>query len=201
MSMNSASSYRMMYRLPFNCSNLGARTSWWIIFVVMIIFLICFSVGGSYGQTLPDTLEKLPAQKGCEGNAAMLNVSATRMTFDSKTRTFIFEEKVRVLRCTMAIACDRLQVINGASEKNIERIIATGNVQFEQGTRSGVAERADYFEAEQKLVLTGNPRIWDTQEHNELTGEEIVVLLQNEKVLVKQARVLFHPRKTPIKAP
>jgi len=68
--------------------------------------------------------------------------------------------------------------------------------------RSAVAERADYFESEQKLVLTGgNPRVWDMQEHDELTGEEIVLLLQEEKVLVKQARVLFHPRKTSLKTP
>jgi len=130
-----------------------------------------------------------------------MDVSSERMTFDSKTRIFVFEEKVRIVRCTMTIVCDRLQVMNEASEKNIERIIATGNVHFQQGNRSAVAERADYFESEQKLVLTGNPRVWDTQEHDELTGEEIVLLLQEEKVLVKQARVLFHPRKTSLKTP
>jgi len=123
------------------------------------------------------------------------------MTFDSKTRIFIFEEKVRVLRCAMTILCDHLQVMNDTSEKSIERIIATGNVRFQQGQHSAVAERADYFESEQKLVLTGNPRVWDTQAQDELTGEEIVLLLQEEKVLVKQARVLFHPRKTSLKTP
>jgi lipopolysaccharide export system protein LptA len=123
------------------------------------------------------------------------------MTFESKTRTFIFEDKVRILRCTMIITCERLQVLPGASEKNIERIVATGNVYFEQGQRAGVAERADYFESEQKLVLTGNPRIWDNQDANELAGDEIVVFLQDERVLVKQARVLFHPRKTAGKTP
>jgi len=146
-------------------------------------------------------IEKLPPQKGCEGNLTTLDVSSTRMTFDSKTRTFIFEEKVRVLRCTMVILCDRLQVLNDASDKNVDRIIATGNVHFDQGNRSGTAERADYVESEQKLVLTGNPRVWDTQERNELTGEEIVVMLQEEKVFVKQAHVLFHPRKTSLKTP
>jgi lipopolysaccharide transport protein LptA len=125
-----------------------------------------------YGQGLQGTLEKLPAQKGCEGAATTLDVSSERMTFDSKTRIFIFEEKVRILRCAMTILCDRLQVINDASDKNIEWIIATGNVRFQQGTRSATAERADYFESEQKLVLTGNPRVWDTQEHDELRGRD-----------------------------
>lgn len=176
------------------------RTPRWVAPVVLAFALICLNER-SYSQGLQSTMEKLPTPKGCEGNATTLDVSSTRMTFDSKTRIFTFEEKVRILRCTMVIVCDRLQVMSGANEQNIDRIIATGNVQFEQGNRAGVAERADYFESEQKLVLTGHPRIWDKEEHNELTGEEIVVLLQNEKVFVKQARVLFHPRKTPIKTP
>ena len=180
------------------CDNRCEGGSWRIVLVVMSIVLVCLS-GRVYSQGLQGTLEKLPAQKGCEGDATTLDVSSERMTFDSKTRIFIFEEKVRILRCAMTILCDRLQVLNDASDKNIERIIATGNVRFQQGTRSAVAERADYFESEQRLVLTGNPRVWDTQEHDELTGEEIVLLLQEEKALVKQARVLFHPHKTSLK--
>jgi lipopolysaccharide export system protein LptA len=171
-----------------------------VVLVVMSIALVCLS-GRVYSQGLQGTLDKLPAQRGCEGGATTLDVSSERMTFDSKTRVFIFEDKVRILRCAMTILCDRLQVINDASDKNIERVIATGNVRFQQGTRSATAERADYFESEQRLVLTGNPRVWDTQEHDELTGEEIVLLLQEEKALVKGARVLFHPRKTSLKTP
>jgi lipopolysaccharide export system protein LptA len=186
--------------LPSKCAKRCAGVPWWVMPVAMGIVLISLT-GRSSSQGLQGTLEKLPTPKGCEGAPTTLDVSSERMIFDSKTRIFVFEEKVRVVRCTMTIICDRLQVMNNASEKNIERIIATGNVHFQQGKRSAVAERADYFESEQKLVLTGNPRVWDTQEHDELTGEEIVLLLQEEKVLVKQARVLFHPRKTSLKTP
>ncbi len=186
--------------LPSKCDKPCAGVPWWVMPVVMGIVLIYLSRSG-YGQGLQGTLEKLPTQKGCEGGPTTLDVSSERMTFDSKTRIFVFEEKVRIVRCTMTIVCDRLQVMNDTNERNIEQIIATGNVRFQQGKRSAVAERADYFESEQKLVLTGKPRVWDTQEHDELTGEEIVLLLQEEKVLVKQARVLFHPRKTSLKTP
>ena len=182
------------------CGKRCEGESWRVVVVAMGLVILYLS-SRVYGQGLQGTLEKLPAPKGCEGDATTLDVSSERMSFDSKTHIFIFEEKVRVLRCAMTILCDRLQVVNDTSEKSIERIIATGNVRFQQGNHSAVAERADYFESEQKLVLTGNPRVWDTQEHNELTGEEIVVLLQTEKVFVKQARVLFHPRKTSLKNP
>jgi lipopolysaccharide export system protein LptA len=182
------------------CNKSCDGESWRIRLITVTIALICLN-GKVYSQGLQGTLEKLPAQKGCAGAPTTLDVSSERMTFDSKTRVFIFEEKVRVLRCAMTILCDRLQVMNDTSDKSIEQIVATGNVRFQQGKHSAVAERADYFESEQKLVLTGNPRVWDTQEHDELTGEEIVLLLQEEKVLVKQARVLFHPRKTSLKTP
>jgi lipopolysaccharide export system protein LptA len=188
----------MMFMLLSKCGKRCEEGALRIVIIVISIALVCLS-GRVYSQGLQGTLEKLPAQKGCEGGTTTLDVSSERMTFDSKTRIFIFEEKVRILRCAMTILCDRLQVINDASDKNIERVIATGNVRFQQGTRSAVAERADYFESEQRLVLTGNPRVWDTQEHDELTGEEIVLLLQEEKALVKQARVLFHPHKTSLK--
>lgn len=186
--------------LPFNYDKRCERMSGWIAPVVIVIVLMCLGER-SDSQSLQGALEKLPIQKGCEGNLGILDVSSARMTFDSKTRTFIFEEKVRILRCTMVIICDRLQVINDAGDKNVDRIIATGNVHFNQGNRSGTADRADYFESEQKLVLTGNPRVWDTPERNELTGEEIVVMLQEEKMFVKQAHVLFHPRKSSRKTP
>ena len=174
--------------------------SWRIRLITVIVALICLS-GRVYSQGLQGTLEKLPKPKGCAGGPTTLSVSSERMTFDSKTRVFIFEEKVRVLRCAMTILCDRLQVMNDTSEKVSSGLLRLGNVRFQQGKHSAVAERADYFESEQKLVLTGNPRVWDTQEHDELTGEEIVLLLQEEKVLVKQARVLFHPRKSSLKTP
>jgi lipopolysaccharide export system protein LptA len=182
------------------CNKRCDGESWRIRLITVTIALICLN-GKVYSQGLQGTLEKLPAQKGCAGGPTTLDVSSERMTFDSKTRVFIFEEKVRVLRCAMTILCDRLQVMNDTSDKSVEQIVATGNVRFQQGKHSAVAERADYFESEQKLVLTGNPRVWDTQEHDELTGEEIVLLLQEEKVFVKQARVLFHPRKTSLKTP
>jgi lipopolysaccharide export system protein LptA len=66
-------------------------------------------------------------------------------------------------------------------------------VRFRDGTRHAVAERADYYEAEQKLVLVGNPRAWDADKQNELSGEEIVVFLEEERILVSGARVRFHP--------
>ena len=49
--------------------------------------------------------------------------------------------------------------------------------------------------------LTGNPKAWDIAERNELTGEEIVVFLEEDRLKVKQAHVRFHPRQQLSRSP
>jgi lipopolysaccharide export system protein LptA len=132
--------------------------------------------------------------ENCEGSGQTFDVKAERMTFDRQTQTFLFQERVRVRRCDMTIQCDHLRVFNDAAGQHVERIVFTGHVRMHQGTRRVTAERAEYFDAEQKLILTGKPKAWDTVEQNELMGEEIVVFLEEDKLLVKQAHVRFHPR-------
>lgn len=154
--------------------------------------LLFWLVGYGAGQEPVLGVTKLRPQD-CQDQDAMLDVTAARMTFDQQKGSFLFEENVRVRRCGMTIRCDRLRVISVEAGESIQRIIATGHVQVQRGTRRVVAERAEYFAAEQRLVLTGNPRAWDTQEQHEMTGEEIVILLPQDYVMVKRAHVLFHP--------
>jgi lipopolysaccharide export system protein LptA len=123
------------------------------------------------------------------------------MTYERQTQTFLFQENVRVRRCDMTILCDRMRVFNDAAGQRVERIVFTGNVRMQEGARRVTAEHAEYFDAEQKLILTGNPKAWDANELNELTGEEIVVFFEQDKLLVKQAHVRFHPRQHASGAP
>ena len=162
-----------------------------------LITLVLLCLGAS--PTPSDRSERrgvgLP-MSDCEGPGQALDIESEQMTFDSKSHTFVFERNVTVRRCDMTLKCNRLRVINTADGKGVERIIATGNVQIEQGTRQARADKAEYFDAEQKLVLTGQPRAWDTEDQNELTGDVMEVFLATEKLEVKRARVLFHPRRS-----
>jgi lipopolysaccharide export system protein LptA len=160
------------------------------------------------GFAAEQTVQPQPGQSGthlrqtkCSGPRQTLDITADHMTFDSQANTFLFEDSVRVLRCDVTILCDRLRVFNDPKGEQVERIVATGDVRMQQGVRHARADRAEYFDADQKLVLTGNPRAWDVAEQNELTGEEIVVFLEEDKMLVKRARVLFHPRQQASRMP
>ena len=164
-----------------------------VVAAVLVLPACIASETQSEGPALSERLQ----QSDCEGPEAALNVTSEQMTFDRNTHTFIFKENVRVKRCNLTIDCDHLRVIRDADENTIKQVIATGNVRFQDGTRHAVAERADYYEADQKLVLVGNPRAWDSDEQNELIGDEIIVFLEEERILVKGARVRFHPNQSP----
>jgi lipopolysaccharide transport protein LptA len=173
--------------------------AFWGQIAILIPALMVFYTAVA-GQT---QLEKpvVSEESDCEGAEAALDVTSEQMTFDRDTHTFIFEDKVRVQRCDLVIDCDHLQVVRYADENRIKHVIATGNVRFRDGTRHAIAERADYYEAEQKLVLVGNPRAWDADKQNELSGDEIIVFLEEERILVSGARVRFHPNRSSGSAP
>jgi lipopolysaccharide export system protein LptA len=154
-----------------------------------------------HGQTPQGNVQKLLPTSDCEGPATALNVTSERMTFDMNIHTFIFKDKVRIRRCDIIIVCDRLHITTDAKGETVEHIIAMGNVHFQQKERHVTAERAEYFDAEQKLVLTGNPRAWDTYKQHELSGAQITIFLQQERMFVKDARMLFQLRETPSKVP
>ena len=146
-------------------------------------------------QAPPQAIDALLPQD-CEGRETSLDITSERMTFDQNTRTFLFENQVQIRRCKMTIFCDRLKVVGPLESEAPEQIVASGNVRIEYGTRRVTAERAEYFVAQQRIVLTGNPQAWDTHDRLEMTGEEIVVSLPQDRMMVKGARVRFHPRQS-----
>ena len=166
------------------------QSRWAVWLSIWGLALLCL---GAAPKPPPNNLLQAPVGN-CQGDGQALDVTADRMTFDSKTHTFVFERNVRVIRCDLTMRCNHLKVVNDAEGDRVERIIATGQVRLRQGERRLEAERAEYFDAEQKLVLTGSPRAWDPTEQNELTGDEMQIFLETERLVVKRARVLFHPR-------
>jgi lipopolysaccharide transport protein LptA len=168
----------------------------WILLLLIIVSALLWTKGyGESQRQAPSSAIDRLLPGNCDEQAAALDITAERMTFDQHTRTFVFEEHVQIRRCSMTILCDRLQVLSHAETEEAERIIATGNVKIQHGTRHVVAERAEYFTTEQRIVLTGNPRAWDTQDRHEMAGDEIIILLLQDHVTVKRAHVRFHPRK------
>ena len=93
---------------------------------------------------------------------------------------------------------DRMEVYLDAKGEGIVRTVSSGNVKIiTRDCKIGTARRAEYYDAEQRVVLVGNARVW--QEDNVVTGERITIFLAEDRSLVeggKQERVkaVFYPR-------
>jgi lipopolysaccharide export system protein LptA len=93
---------------------------------------------------------------------------------------------------------DRMEVYLDAKGDGIVRTVSTGNVKIiTKDCKIGTAKRAEYYDAEQRVVLVGNARVW--QEDNVVTGERITIFLAEDRSVVeggKQERVkaVFYPR-------
>jgi lipopolysaccharide export system protein LptA len=98
----------------------------------------------------------------------------------------------------MTVHSDRLEIYRNEKEDRIERIEAIGHVDINQGNRYATGEKAVFYEAEQKVVLTGNPKAWE--ETNVITGDQMTFYLATDRVVVvgnetKRVDVVYHPSK------
>jgi outer membrane protein assembly factor BamD len=83
----------------------------------------------------------------------------------------------------IAIYADSIEAIMVNEGKGIERIIASGNVKVQQGRRVASCQRAVFHNLEQKVLLTGDPKVWEGE--NMVSGEEIIFDIAQNRVEVK----------------
>jgi outer membrane protein assembly factor BamD len=83
----------------------------------------------------------------------------------------------------IAIYADSIEAIMVNEGKGIERVIASGNVKVQQGSRVAHCQRAVFHNLEQKVLLTGDPKVWEGE--NMVSGEEIIFDIAQNRVEVK----------------
>jgi len=66
---------------------------------------------------------------------------------------------------------------------SVDHIVVEGNVQITQGDRVATGKVATYYRAENKVVLTGDPRVVRNQDS--IQGERITLFLDSEKSIVE----------------
>lgn len=158
----------------------------------MLCFLIMLlSAPHGYSQS---KAKESSRKEACNPTLATLEISADQMTYENATQTFVFENNVRIQHCKMSLTCTSLRVIRATAHNTLKQVVARGNVHIMHETYQATAEQAQYFELEQKLVLSGRPRATDTTTQNTLTGEEIWLFLQEGKMLATKAHMTFQPQ-------
>jgi lipopolysaccharide export system protein LptA len=127
-----------------------------------------------------------------------ITVDADRMESLKREGLIIFTGSVVARQDRSTQYADRMEVYLNEKGDKIIRSVSTGNVRIvTKDCRIGTARRAEYDDAEQRIVLIENARVWE--EDNVVTGERITIHLAEDRSVVQggsQSRVkaVFYPK-------
>jgi len=130
-----------------------------------------------------------------------VTVDADQLEAMQKQGLVVFTGNVVAAQNGSTHYADRLEVYLDPKGSGVSRMISTGNVRIvTRDCLMGTAGRAEYYDAEQRVILVGNARVW--RENDMVTGERITIYLAEDRSVVeggKQERVkaVFNPRGAP----
>lgn len=154
------------------------------------------SAGGSRPGGAPGASERRPL---VGDRSEPVTVDADHLEAYQKEGLVVFTGNVVARQANSVQYADRVEVYLDPDGDRITRTVSTGSVRVvTRDCRTGTAQRGEYFDAEQRMVLIGDARVW--QDDNVVTGERITIYLAEERSVVeggKQERVkaVFHPRR------
>ncbi len=144
-----------------------------------------------------------PSRPGVDGKARdersqPVTVDADRMERFGKESLVIFTGNVVARQNNSVQYADRMEVYLDEKGNRILRTVSTGSVRIiTRDCKTGTAKRAEYFDLEQRVVLTGNARVW--QEDNVVSGDVITIFLSQDRSLVQggtqeRVKAVFYPK-------
>jgi lipopolysaccharide transport protein LptA len=112
---------------------------------------------------------------------APITISADSLEVNRKAHVAIYQGNVAAndRGRGFSILADRIEFYFDENMEEVQRAAAAGNVRLSYGERRGVAERAEYFPAEQRAILLGHPKVW--QENDVVTGCRITLLMREDR--------------------
>lgn len=159
-------------------------------------------------QTSPPRPRPSPAQSpaprpegpavGQDGRSAPVTVDADQLENLQKEGLVVFTGNVVASQNGSTQYADRMEVYLDDKRNRIVRTVSTGNVRIiTRDCRTGTAKRAEYYDAEQRVVLIGNARVW--RDDNVVTGERITIFLAEDRSVVEggqqeRVKAVFYPR-------
>jgi lipopolysaccharide export system protein LptA len=140
---------------------------------------------------------KAPAAKSSDDRAPV-TVDADKMERFGKESLVIFSGNVVARQNNSVQYADRMEVYLDEKGDKILRTVSTGSVRIiTHDCRTGTARRAEYTDLDQRMVLTGNARVW--QDDNVVSGESITIYLSQDRSLVQggtqeRVKAVFYPK-------
>jgi lipopolysaccharide export system protein LptA len=133
-----------------------------------------------------------------DGRNAPVTVDADQLENLQKEGLVVFTGNVVANQNGSTQYADRMEVYLDDRGSRVVRTISTGNVRIiTKDCRTGTAKRAEYYDAEQRVVLIGNARVW--RDDNVVTGERITIYLAEDRSVVEggqqeRVKAVFYPK-------
>ena len=141
-----------------------------------------------------------PAARRADDKATPVTVDANSMESRQKEGLVIFSGNVVAKQNGSTQLADQMEVYFDEKGDKIVRTVSTGNVRITtKDCKTGTAKRAEYYDADQRVVLIGDARVW--QEDNVVTGERITIYLAEDRSVVEsgrdggRVRGIFYPKR------
>ncbi len=151
----------------------------------ILVFLL-FSLLFCSAYAAPGERSNLPIQ-----------IKSSELQTDNAARTATFIGTVSARQGDILIYCDRLVIHYSATDKDVDKVEAFGNVRIIQENRHGEAEHAVYENRAGKIILDGNPKV--VQGDDTITGKVITYFVDEQKSTVtsgpgEPVKAVIHPK-------
>lgn len=147
-------------------------------------------------------------EKDSETNEeSQIIIKADSLEIDDLKQIVIFTGNVDAREKDFVIKCQKMvlyyknqsaQPVSETSQFNIDRIVATGNVKITRPNGGlATAEKAIYYRNDEKVVLTGQPKV--KQGNNFIEGSKITLFLKENRSVVEgsknnKVRAVYFPQ-------
>ena len=146
--------------------------------------------------------ERDRAERDKEDRNQPVTVDSDRMERFGKESLVIFTGNVVARQNNSIQYADRMEVYLDEKGDRIVRTVSTGNVRIiTKDCRTGTAKRAEYYDAEQRVVLIGNARVWqrrqrgDRRAHHDLSRRRTAAWCEGGKQ--ERVKAVFYPQRGP----
>jgi lipopolysaccharide export system protein LptA len=121
-----------------------------------------------------------------------VKITSKTMEADNKRNMVTFKGDVVVKQEDIVIFSDTMKV-SYEPKGGINKVEASGNVKMSQENRIATGKKLVFYNPEQKIVMTGSPKIW--QGDNLISCEKVTVLLEDNKIIFEgKVDSIIYPR-------
>jgi lipopolysaccharide export system protein LptA len=131
------------------------------------------------------------AKEVATSGSGPVKITSERLVANKKDGLVTFKGSVVARHRDGTIISDTLKVYY-AGKDGVEKIVALGNVKINQQDRVGACRKAIFYPDDQKIVMTGAPRVW--KDGDVVTGKVVTIFGDSDRMDVEGASIVISPK-------